>query len=354
LRLKKPPKPIGLQNISNQIMQRHGILAAGNWIVDHVKIIDTWPQQDALANILSQSSGNGGSPYNVLKDLVKLGAAFPLQGAGLIGDDSNGKLILADCNANGIDTSRIKVKAGGMSSYTDVMTVQNTGRRTFFHARGTNDDFAPEDLNLDNSNAKIFHLGYMLLLKKMDAIDAYGRTAASYMFEKAKKLGYKTSADIVSESSDRFYKVISPSLPYLDYLFMNEYEAGKLTGIPLGDSSNVDEKSAERALKAIIDAGINEWVFLHYTKGCMAMHRSGQLVKQPALKIPKEKIKGATGAGDAFAAGALLGLHNGEDITKVLLYAVCSAASSLFEPECSEGVLPLHDALSLAEQFGFY
>ena len=56
---------------------RSGIIAGGNWIVDHVKLIDTWPPQDALATILSQSWGNGGSPYNVLKNLARLGASFP-------------------------------------------------------------------------------------------------------------------------------------------------------------------------------------------------------------------------------------------------------------------------------------
>ena len=36
-------------------LQRSGILAAGNWIVDHVKLIDAFPDQDALSFILSQS-----------------------------------------------------------------------------------------------------------------------------------------------------------------------------------------------------------------------------------------------------------------------------------------------------------
>ena len=59
-------------------------MAGGNWIVDHVKMIDRWPPQDALANIRSQFSSNGGSPYNVLKDLARLGASFPLEGVGLV------------------------------------------------------------------------------------------------------------------------------------------------------------------------------------------------------------------------------------------------------------------------------
>ena len=55
-------------------MSRNGILAGGNWIVDHVKLINTWPPQDALASILTQSDGNGGSAYNLLKNLSRLGA----------------------------------------------------------------------------------------------------------------------------------------------------------------------------------------------------------------------------------------------------------------------------------------
>ena len=46
-------------------VNRSGILAGGNWIVDAVKIIDTWPQQDALANILATSKGAGGSPFSM-------------------------------------------------------------------------------------------------------------------------------------------------------------------------------------------------------------------------------------------------------------------------------------------------
>jgi sugar/nucleoside kinase (ribokinase family) len=64
---------------------RSGVIAGGNWIVDHVKIIDAWPQQDTLANILSQTDANGGSPYNILVDLAKMGGRFSAGGGGLGG-----------------------------------------------------------------------------------------------------------------------------------------------------------------------------------------------------------------------------------------------------------------------------
>ena len=60
------------------------MLAGGNWIIDQVKIIDVYPKHEQLANIYDQSQGTGGSPYNVLLDLAKMGAPFPLEGAGLV------------------------------------------------------------------------------------------------------------------------------------------------------------------------------------------------------------------------------------------------------------------------------
>jgi hypothetical protein len=50
--------------------QSKGIPAAGNFIVNHVKIMDDYPQQDMLASIVSESQSNGGGPYNVLKCLA--------------------------------------------------------------------------------------------------------------------------------------------------------------------------------------------------------------------------------------------------------------------------------------------
>ena len=79
--------------LDTQHPARSGMLAGGNWIIDQVKIIDVYPKHEQLANIFDQSQGTGGSPYNVLLDLAKMGAGFPLQGAGLVGQDALGKYI---------------------------------------------------------------------------------------------------------------------------------------------------------------------------------------------------------------------------------------------------------------------
>ena len=88
---------------------RRGFLAGGNWIIDQVKIIDSYPALEQLANIRSQHQGTGGSPYNILLNLAKLGVEFPLFGAGLVGKDALGQSILEDCAKHKIDTTRCAI-----------------------------------------------------------------------------------------------------------------------------------------------------------------------------------------------------------------------------------------------------
>ena len=173
-------------------MHRSGIISGGNWIVDHVKLIDNWPPQDALASILSQSDGNGGSAYNLLKNLSRLGAGFPLEAIGLVGDDADGRAILADCAAHRIDPTQLRRANDVATSYTDVMTVRATGRRTFFHQRGANAKLAPAHFDFTATKAKWFHLGYLLLLDTLDSLGADGRPAAVEVLARARAAGCKS------------------------------------------------------------------------------------------------------------------------------------------------------------------
>src|SRR5213594_3695698 len=84
-----------------------GLLAGGNWIIDQVKLIDVYPQPEQLGNIRGQAQGTGGAPYNVLIDLAKSGASFPLLGAGLVGQDALGQQILDDCGKHKIDVRHL-------------------------------------------------------------------------------------------------------------------------------------------------------------------------------------------------------------------------------------------------------
>lgn len=333
---------------------RQGLLAGGNWIIDQVKLIDVYPQRDSLANISTQSQGTGGAPYNVLVDLAKLGAHFPLYAAGFVGKDALGNSILQDCKKQKIDTKYLRATAEADTSYTDVMTEMKDGRRTFFHYRGANAFWKGEDLDFSKIKASIFHLGYLLLLDALDEPDTKFGTKAARLLASAQEAGIKTSVDVVSEDSDRFSRIVTPALRYVDYCILNEIEAGKTTGFKVRQpDGKLDTVALRHAAGALLQSGVREVVVIHFPEGGFARTRKGEDVWQPSLKLPEKFIAGTAGAGDAFCAGVLLGLHEGWDLVRCLQTGVCVAAASLSHPTCTGGMKALSACLSLGKKYGY-
>ena len=328
---------------------RCGLLAGGNWIVDHVKLIDGWPAQDTLATIASQSDGNGGGPYNVPKNLAKLGCGFPLAGIGLIGRDADGEKILRDSEANGIDRSAIVQTSDAPTSYTDVMTVASTGRRTFFHQHGANALLDAVHFDLSKTRARIFYLGYLCLLQKLDAVGGDKRTPASRILEQASALGLLTAADLVSVGTSDFAAIINPSLPHLDFLFLNEYELAQL----IGESAVKNPAGLEMQAKKVFDCGVRQAVVVHLPEGALCVSHNNQTLMQASVRVPPEMVAGTAGAGDAFAAGFLFGVHEGWDFQRCLELGVCTAAASLRSATCSAAIESWQICLALGRQLGF-
>lgn len=331
---------------------RNGIIAGGNWIVDHVKVLDRWPCQDALASIVRQSTSSGGSPYNILIDLARLGADFPLAGVGLVGDDDDGRSIIEHCRKHGVDTSRLQVTSEAATSYTDVMTVADTGRRTFFHQRGANAHLGEGHFDFNQTTAKIFHLGYLLLLDRLDEL-VNGRPRACEVLGRAKAAGLITSLDCVSEDSQRFQTIVAPVLPEVDLLFANDFETEKITGTPLRQGGRVMAMSVALAARNLLRRGVRSWVIIHFPEAVYACSASGQEIWQPSLRVPQAEIAGAAGAGDALAAGVLLGVHRDWPMEDCLRLGVAAAAASLYHPTCSEGVMSIAECLALAKRLGY-
>jgi len=333
-------------------MTRHGILAAGNFIIDYVKMIDAYPQQDMLASILSETSSNGGGPYNILKDLAAMGATFPLEAAGLVGNDVNGEWIRNDCKSAGIDTAQLHLTDEAPTSYTDAMTVVSTGRRTFFHQRGANAHYNDGHLDFSSTRAKHFHLAYLMLLDTMDTFSGEGRTRASLALEDALEEGLSTSLDIVSTENPQFREIALSALPYTDVLVINEIEAGKVVGLELKTESGVDLEACKKAAALLLEQGVRKQAVIHFVEGAVVADRDGSVTCQGSLNLPAGFIAGATGAGDAFAAGYLYGFHEEWDTLRCLQLAVCAAAACLTHPTPSQGLRVVSECLKLGDTYG--
>jgi sugar/nucleoside kinase (ribokinase family) len=337
---------------------RHGIAAAGNWIIDHIYICDCFPQEEALANILAEGRGTGGAPYNCLVDLARLGPPpggrpIPLEAIGLVGDDADGEFIRRSMADLGVDTAALTATSAAPTAYTLVCVSRPTGRRTFFHNRGANAHFDPAHVPVENIRARLVHIGYLLLLDRFDEPDAEYGTAAARLLARLQAAGIETSLDVVSEDSRRFPQIVKPALRHADYAILNEFEAGRTTGHELRPGQKPDPKAIRACAGELLHLGVKRRVCIHMPEGGYVLTADGKDYWQPSLALPEGYIRGGAGAGDAFCAGVLYGLHERWPVERSLQLAVCAAAVCLSDPTCTAAACSLAETMRLAEKYPY-
>ena len=326
-------------------MERKGICVAGSLIADHFYAIDSYPKEGFLSVVRSNTMHIGGSG-NLILDLAKLDKDLDVKVSAVAGEDQSGDELLDVLNRyDNIDTTDIIRE--GQSSVTLVMNAKDTKQRTFFFLPGASDVFDESKINWKNITSRIFHLEYLLLMKKVDADDSEYGTHGARILARAKAEGMITSFDMVSEQSNRVKDVVRPALKFTDICCINESEAQAITGIEV-----VSRETAELALYELHRLGVSKWVVIHSPK-----HNYGydaildEMVYVDSLKLPDGYIKGTTGAGDAFCSGILYGAHCGDTLGNSMKLAIACAACSLSESNGTDGMRSYEETLSLIKQY---
>ncbi len=329
-------------------MKKNGIAAAGNFIIDHIKVVDLWPDEGMLSLILEERRASGGCAYNVLKDLARLRVNIPLFAVGLVSKDEDGEFMINDLTSHGIDVSMMQFMDGVSSSYTDVMTVKSTGNRTFFHNKGVNKYLNIDHFDFSKITTKIFHIGYILLLDTLDETDPEYGTRMARVLHMAKESGLKTSVDVVSESSYRFERIVPPALKYTDYLILNEIEAGRTVGFQIRDKSGeLNKENLKKTLSKLMDSAESELVCIHFPEGAYAARKDFEPHFVPSHLCPEGYIASTVGAGDAFCAGMLYGIHEEWDLDRTMRFANAMAAMCLTDMTTSGGMRSMEETLQL-------
>ena len=158
---------------------KKGICCAGNMIVDITYPIETWPKQNELTHITEGiQNSTGGSVCNTITDLARLDPNMPLFASGFAGYDAEGDFMLQEmAKYKNIDLSM--VRRDGRTSFTAVMSNNQTKERTFFQHAGANAYYGEDHIDWENLDVDIFHIGYILLLPALDAEDPeYGTKMA--------------------------------------------------------------------------------------------------------------------------------------------------------------------------------
>ena len=331
-------------------MKREGIAFAGNLIVDHIKTIDVLPNRSELTKIIDVMDSTGGSVCNGGMDFAILAQDIPVRALGVIGEDKDGDLVLSRLEKHHMNADGVIRR--GVTSFTDVFAENSTGCRTFFQYGGGGDTFDIGDVDVEKLDVKIFHIGYLLLLNTLDQEDPEYGTRMARLLDMVQKQGCLTSIDMVSENGNRWAKVVRPALKYVDYLIINELEAGRATGIDVTDENgNPVEEKVKLALQKLKELGVSRWAVIHAAQGAWGLDEQGRFAYEPSKKLPKGFIKGTVGAGDAFCAGALLAAYQEKDIHEALRYGNAAALQCLRGVSATDGMCSLEEALAFYQDF---
>ncbi len=317
-----------------------GIIGAGNWIVDLIREMDRWPGEGNLSNIIREEPPTGGGgAYNVLHDLAAMTEGkIPLYAVGRVGDDEHGLELKRISAAKGIDCTGLLTSSTAPTSYTLVMAAD--GKRTFFHNRGANDELDLEHFDNVTQPARVFYLGYLLLMKSLDAPDAEFGTRGGRLLREMRRRGYLTVLDLVSERPEVFHNAVIAAMPGTDVLVINEVEAGNAFGVELRKADgSIDDEAMSVVGAKFFEAGLQRQLVIHYPEGAYARLVDGTECRINSYKAPK--IVGSVGAGDAFCAGMVYAVHEGLPLEESLKLSAANAIFNLGSATATDGAVSI-------------
>lgn len=305
-----------------QIERITGVLVCGNISLD----MPVWPVEKlrwgttTWVEAITESPGGNGA--NTSYALATLGV--PVRLSGTVGLDDNGDKLLTVLEGAGVDVSR--VRRSEMPTTTTIAIVHPSGDRLFLQKTGSSGDVDPDTIVFDDiAGFSHFHLGNPFTLPKV-------RLQTGPVMQRAKAAGLTTSLDTGWDARGRWIEDIGPCLPYTDLFFLNDAEAGMLTG----GIDNLDE-----AVNALRQLGATDMVIKTGPKGCVLyLGSSKQAV--PGYSVPAVD---STGSGDCFAGGFLAALARDQGYKDAAAFANAVGALNVQKLGAAQGVLPYEATL---------
>jgi sugar/nucleoside kinase (ribokinase family) len=250
---------------------------------------------------------SGGSAANTIAGVASLGgrAAF----VGKVKDDELGRVFAHDIRAAGVAYETPPASTGPSTARCYVLVTAD-GERTMNTYLGAAQDLHPNDIDADAVAASgiIYLEGYL-----------WDPPKAKEAFLKAAKIAHAAERDVALTLSDAFcvdrYRAEFRDLirtGTVDLVFANERELHSLY-------ETADFDTALNTLRG--DAKLA--VVTRSEKGCLVVTRE-QTAAVPAS--PVARLIDATGAGDLFAAGFLVGLSRGTDYRSAARLGALAAA----------------------------
>ncbi|KFC68687.1 Fructokinase [Devosia sp. LC5] len=327
---------------------RFDVLTIGNAIVDIIApveagfieregmsegimhLIDTDRAEELYGKMpLTRQQISGGSAANTAAGVASLGgrAAF----VGKVADDPLGDVFESDLDAIGVHYATSRLKNGALTARSMIFLSED-GERTMNTYLGACHQLTEADIRPDEIGAASITYMEGFLWDPVEAKKAFV-LAAHYAHKNERAAAFTLSDPFcVDRYRAEFLDLIRSKT--IDYVFANVHELKSLYQTDdLGEAVREIAKDAELAA---ITMGAD---------GAMAVY-NGEITSVPAF--PVGKVVDATGAGDLFASGFLLGMARGQTMESALKTG-CLAASEVIS---HIGARPLVELTGLAEAHG--
>jgi sugar/nucleoside kinase (ribokinase family) len=273
----------------------------------------------------------GGCAANSAIALRRLGVSVAV--CGRVGDDPFGDFLEADLAARGIDTSLVARTVGYPTSKTVIIPVVGRDRR-FIHTFGANAAVTAGDIaSTPLEAARVVYVGgYLVLpsLRQEELAERFGHArehGTAIVLDVVVPVGQEPSLDDVRDL-----------LPLVDYFVPNEDEARVLTG----------EADPLRQAERILECGAHTVMIKMGERGVL-VRTVAETFKLPA---PPVEVVEPSGAGDAFAAGLILGILEGWSLERQVRFASVLGGSACTALGCWAGVFTRDEAEAFLEANG--
>ena len=332
---------------------RRGFITGGTWCVDNNRMVAHWPEEDSITQFIEEERHGGGSGCNFALDIKHLDPEMPVETITIVGNDEGGRFLRSLAEEAGIGHVQMHVSADATTQWTDAFISKASGRRTYIFNPGVSDVLTPDHFDFSSTTARYLHLGLPGVHKHLDRQWQGDVNGWVTVLKRARTAGLKTNLELASIDRERLAMLVLPCLPHLDLIIVNDSEIGALSGMDTLPGGVTDVAICERAARHVLENGAMEIVVVHCPVMAIAVTREGKVFTKPSTQIPRSLVAGANGAGDAFAAGMLYGLHEGWSIEDALALAHAAAAASLRSLSTTGAVEPWRKCLELANQWGW-
>ncbi len=278
--------------------------------------INRLPEKGKLVLIPQMELHVGGGANNTGVVLKKLGEEVVM--VGKVGQDGLGEFIINSLRKEGIDTKGITLTREYPTSATMVL-VDDQGERSFIHCAGANQSLRNSDIQEDFfRHSNVVHITGTFLMPGFDGPET------TALLKRVKEARVITSIDTYWDDSGQWLTIIEPYLSLLDIFISNRDESTHISG----------RKNLVDNAKFFLDYGIKVVAIKMGEEGSFIMTQYEKILV-PAFQV---KAVDGTGAGDAFAAGFLVGYLKGWDLYETGRFANACGAMCVQAMGATEGV----------------